>query len=190
VSDVPPGAFPPDSGQHSGPPPPAASTVSAFGRPARWPTFIVLAIALVGMAVAFVGWFRPVPHNNQPPPKPTYSEQQIADAKAKVCAAFAKVDHALDISGARNSGGDPAMQLAVAASGRQVLDAGSRYLLTKLAEEPATPPDLAIAVRQQADSFQELMIGYLDELANSAPEQQPTLKASDEATLTIRRLCK
>ena len=62
----------------------------AFGRPARWPAFTALAIALIGLAVGVVGWFRPVPHNNQPPPKPTYTEQQTADAKAKVCAAFGK----------------------------------------------------------------------------------------------------
>jgi hypothetical protein len=108
-----------------------------------------------------------------------------------VCAAFAKVDHALDLAGARRSNNDdPAMQLAVAVNTRQVLDAGGRYLLTELADEPATPLDLANAVREQANSFQELMVGYLDDLSNSAPEQQPALKASDEATATIRRLCK
>jgi hypothetical protein len=142
--------------------------------------------------VAIVGWLRPLREQSSPsaPPTPSYTDQQVADAKATVCAAFAKVDHALDISGARGNGSDPAMQLAIATSGRQVLDAGSRYLLTKLAEEPATSPDLAKAIRQQADSFQELMIGYLDELSNSDPQQQPALKASDEATATLRRLCK
>lgn len=82
------------------------------------------------------------------------------------------------------------MQLAVADNTRQVLDAGSRYLLTKLAEEPATPPDLAKAVQNQARSFQELMVGFLDDIPNSDPRQQPVLKASDEATATIRQFCK
>jgi hypothetical protein len=112
----------------------------AFGRPARWLTFTALAIVLIGLAVGIVEWFRPVPHNSQPlaPPKPTYTDQQTSHAKAHVCAASRKVDRALDISGARNGGDDRTTQLAVATSGRQVIDGGSRYLLTKLAEEPVT----------------------------------------------------
>jgi hypothetical protein len=201
MSDLPPGAFPPAPDQPWGRPPPTSSTPTAqtpfappiaFRRPARWPTFTALAIALIGIAVGLVGWFRPAPHSDQSPAphKPTYTDQQVADAKTSVCAAFAKVDHALDLAGARTGNDDPTMQLAVATSTRQVLDAGSRYLLTKLAEEPATSSDLATAVQKQANSFQELMVGYLDELTNAAPEQQPALKASDDATSTIRRLCK
>jgi hypothetical protein len=47
---------------------------------------ITLAIALIGVAVGFVGWFRPAPHHDQPPspPKPSYTDQQVATAKAKV----------------------------------------------------------------------------------------------------------
>jgi hypothetical protein len=123
------------------------------------------------------------------PPTPAYTNQQTADAKGTVCAAFAKVDHALDIS-ARNTGDDPATKLAAATSGRQVLDAGSRYLLTKLVEEPAAPPEVAKEVRKFADSSQELVIGYLDGLTNSDADLQPSLSAGDETTLTIRRLCK
>lgn len=162
-------------------------------RALRWPTFASLLVALVAIGLAIGCWFRPPPSTkaSPAPPTPSYTDQQTADAKAHMCAAFAKVDHALDVAGARSGGNDdPTMQLAAATSTRQVLDAGSRYLLTELAEQPATPPDLATAVREQANSFQELMIGYLDELTNTAPEQQPVLKASDDATLTIRRLCK
>jgi hypothetical protein len=164
----------------------------AFRRPARWPTFTALAIALIGVAVGLDGWFRPAPHNNQPsaPPKPTYTDQQTADAKAHMCAAFGKVDHALDVAETRGGGNDPTAKLTAATSARQALDAGSRYLLTKLAEEPATPPDLATAVRNQANSYQESLINYLDGLTNSDADMQPALKAADQATLMIRRLCK
>lgn len=149
-----------------------------------------MAIALISLAVGLVGWFRPTSHNDQRSPKPTYTDQQVANAKANVCAAFAKVDHALDVAEARGGSNDPTAILAAATSERQALDAGSRYLLTKLAEEPATAPDLANAVRNQADSYQESLIDYLDGLTNSDPDIQPALKAADEATLTIRRLCK
>jgi hypothetical protein len=49
------------------------------------------------------------------------------------------------------------------------LDAGSRYLLTKLAEEPATPPDLASAVRNEADAEQAALIEYMNGTTVSAP---------------------
>ncbi|MGH7042836.1 MAG: hypothetical protein ACREFY_11975 [Acetobacteraceae bacterium] len=163
----------------------------AFGRPAHWPAFISLAIALVSLAVGVVGWFRPAPHNNEPPapPKPTYTDQQVTDAKTSVCAAFGKIDHALGVADALRSGAsDSTAQLAVATSTRQVFEVGSRYLLTKLTEEPATPPDLADAVRRLANSYQEAVVGYLADLSDS--ELRPSLNAGDEATLAIRRLCK
>jgi hypothetical protein len=198
MSELPPGAFRPAPGQPWGPPPPNAPAQTqsappmAFRRPARWPAFTALAIALIGLAVGVVGWFRPVAHNAQTsaPPKPTYSGQQTADAKAHVCAAFEKVHHAVDLAHTHVGSTDYTTQLAAAALTHIALDAGSRYLLTKLAEEPATPPDLSTAVRNEANAEQEALIGYLDGLPPSDPAMQPALNASDEATATVRRLCK
>jgi hypothetical protein len=196
-SDIPPGTVPPDSGQHWGPHPSASSYPSiqappvpslAFGRPARWATFTALAIALIALAVGVVGWFRPAQHVNPPPP--TYTAQQSADAKAKVCAAFDKVQRAVGVANAVPHGSDATGQLAAATSMRQVFDAGSRYLLMTLGEAPATPPDLATAVHQEASSLQEGVMGYLDGLTNSDPEMQPLVDANTEAANTIQRLCK
>src|ERR1700760_2068015 len=138
MSELPPS----DPGQHWGPAPP-----TGFGRPSRWPTFIAIAIALIGVVVGFVGWFRPAPHNSQPPPKPTYSAQQTADAKAKVCAAVGKFDRAVSVANALPRGNDP---LVAAINARQIFDIFSRHLLATLDEEPATRADLAAAVRRQA----------------------------------------
>jgi hypothetical protein len=156
--------------------------------PKRWPTYVSLVIAVAAIGLAIACWFRPAP-SGQAPSKTSYTDQQVADAKAKICAAFEKVDHALDVANARGGSSDPTAVLAAATSERQALDAGSRYLLAKLAEEPATPSDLAAAVRNQADSYQESLIDYLDGLTNSDSEMKPTLKAADDATLMIRRLC-
>ncbi|HME80349.1 MAG TPA: hypothetical protein VKI00_33200 [Mycobacterium sp.] len=175
----------PDPSQHWSPLPPAA-----FGRPSRWPTFVTLAIALLGVAVGFVGWFRPAPHNNQPPPKPTYTDQQVASAKADVCAAFAKLERAVTVVNAVPNGSNANEQLASATGTRQVFDVFSRYLLAKLAEEPATPPDLATAVRNQANSLQDALIEYLDGFTKSDSEMQSVVKANTEAAVTIRRSCK
>jgi hypothetical protein len=162
-----------------------------LGRPARWPTFTALAIALIALAVGVAAWFRATPHNNQPPPKPTYTEQQIAEAKAAVCTAFGNVEHALNLADARSNGStDPTAQLAVETSTRQVLDAGGRYLLAKLAAEPATPPELATAIRTQANAYQDVVIGYLDGLNYSDPVLKSAGGTSNQATDTIHGLCK
>jgi hypothetical protein len=144
---------------------------------------------LVGVAVGFVGWFRPVPQDN-PPPKPMYTAQQVADAKAGLCATFGQVDRALVVAANLTGSSDPTVILAVATSTRQVLDVGNRYLLTKLAEEPAAPPDLANAIRRQADAYHKLLIGYLDGLHYGDSELQPAADASVDAANTIKRLCK
>jgi hypothetical protein len=145
-------------------------------------------VALIGIAVGFIGWFRPAPHNNQAPPKPAYTDQQTADAKAKVCAAFGSVHQAVVVTNHRDHGNDPTSILAAATSARQAFDAGSDYLLTTLTDEPATPPDLAKAVRSLATVFQQLTVSYLAEVSDSALD--PLLRAGDDATLTVQRLCK
>jgi hypothetical protein len=159
----------------------------ALGRPARWPTFIALAIALIALAVGLVGWFRPAPHSNQPPPKPTYTQQQIADAKSKVCAAFAKLDRAVGVLNALPNGSD---ELVAAIDTRQVFDVFSRYLLATLSEEPATSADLAAAVREQASSLEEAVIDYQVGLTKSDPEMRSAVDANSASANTIRQLCK
>lgn len=195
-SDMPPGAVPPGPGQHWGPPPAPVSTGSpqtrpvppvAFGRPSRWPTFAALAIALIALAIGLAAWFRATPHNNQPPPKAAYTQQQISDAKAKVCAAFEQVDRALGVANALPNGSDT---LVTALNIRQVFDVGSRHLLATLAEEPATPPDLAAAVRNQAGTLEEAVIDYQDGFSNSDPQMRSVVDANTAATNTIRQLCK
>jgi hypothetical protein len=93
-------------------------------------TFLVIALAVMALAVG--SWFRPLPSTKaSAPPAPTYTDQQVASAKANVCAAFEKIDHAVALSDAEGaSSTDRSAQLA-AALGRQVLDFGSRYLFGK-----------------------------------------------------------
>jgi hypothetical protein len=195
-ADIPPGAVPPDPRQHWGSPPLASSYPSvqappipatALGRPARWPTFAGLAIALIALAVGLVGWFRPVPHTNPPPSKPTYTDQQTADAKAKACGAVEKFDRAVTVGNSLPRDSDT---LVTAINSRQIFDVFSRHLLATLAEEPATPTDLANAVREEASTLEEVVIAYQDGLSNSDPELKPALDASSAAANTIQQLCK
>ena len=44
-------------------------------------------ITLLAVGAAVAAWLRPIPHSTSATPSaPTYSEQQVSDAKAKVCA--------------------------------------------------------------------------------------------------------
>lgn len=162
----------------------------ALRQPPRWHAFSALAIALIALAVGLVGWFRAVPHNDRPAPKPTYTDQQVAAAKANVCAAFGKLERAVDVVNAAPDGSNANEQLASATGTRQVFDVFSRCLLSKLSEEPATPPDLATAVRNEASSLQDAVIEYLAGFTKGDPEMQPVVEANTEAADTIRQICK
>jgi len=158
-----------------------------FRRSSRWPGFTALVIAVIALAVGLVGWFRPATHTDQPPPKTSYSDQQIADAKAKVCADVGKFNRAVSVNNSLPPASDP---VVAAVNSRQIFDVFSRHLLATLTEAPATPPDLAAAVRKLAHTLEEAVIAYEDGLSNSDPEMRPILDASSAAADTIQKLCK
>lgn len=148
---------------------------------------VSLGFALVAAGIAIGAWFRPLPKND-PPPAPTYSSQQVADAKSKVCAAYAKVHSAITASSARDEGTDATSKLAFALNGRQSLLAGSAYLRTTLSHAPAAPAVLTEKVQEITDLYQELVIDYLNSMTDK--EMQPTLQAGDEVALKIEELCR
>lgn len=124
------------------------------------------------------------------PAPPTYTNQQVTQAKTAICTAYQRARQALDIAGARDAGDDPTAQLAVATGTRQALDVGGRYLITILAGEPATAPEVASAVHDLANAYRELTIDYLDGLPNSDPNVDSLRRTTSEAATTIQRLCK
>ena len=147
-------------------------------------------VALVAVGLAIGSWFRPLPSEQAPstPPVPTYTDQRTADAKAYVCAAFAKLDRAVSVGDALPRGSDP---LVAAINSRQMFDVFSRHLLTTLSEEPATPPDLATADSQGARvPLRQVVIADQDGFSNSDPELRPVVDANSAAAETIRQLCK
>jgi hypothetical protein len=143
-------------------------------------------ITLVAVAAAVAAWLRPMPEvKTASPSAPTFNDRQVGDAKSKVCAAYEKIHHASVANSGRSGGDDPTAQLAVAINERQIYEAGSAYLFTTLASEPAAPPDLAAAALKLANVFQALT---LDNLASdpAVPEQN----AANETATRIENLCK
>lgn len=159
--------------------------------PPRWPTFAALAIALVATGLAIVGWFRPTPSPPAPHQTgPTYTQQQIADAKRNVCDAYGLVRAAVSVStNKQGSDGDAfAAKTAIAANGRLALYGGGGYMLEQLSAEPPTPSDLADAVKSLAATFRKLALVDLSEQPESA--QTPLRDSVPILTTKIDGLCK
>jgi hypothetical protein len=148
--------------------------------------FVMFLITLLAVGAAVAAWLRPIPHEpSAKPAAPSYSEQQVADAKSKVCAAIEKVKKANTMNSNRNGGDDPNGQLLIAVNGRQVYVASSQYVLTTLADEPATPAELIAAGHRLANLYQVIA---MDGLASD-----PSQAARDAASATgtsIDGLCK
>jgi hypothetical protein len=149
----------------------------------------VTALAVIG-GIAIGAWFRPLPDSKAPsaPLAPTYTDQQISDAKTNVCAAYQKVHHAVLLASSTKYGDDQVAKQVVAEGGWQALDNGSMYLSTILTDEPAAPSDLAQAVRKLAKVYQLIALDYMTEANQS--ELDSALRTGDEVTGTIERLCK
>jgi hypothetical protein len=181
----PPPTLPASAGQY---PWPSAVSIRP-NAPLRWASFTALAVALLSLGIAVASCFLSTAHSKPTTslPAPTYTDQQILAAKTDVCAGYQQVRRALDAAGARNGGTDPTASLTVATASRQALDVGSRYLLTKLTEAPATNSGLAAAVRKLADLYQQITVSYLADVSEA--EISPLREAADRAVATIAGLC-
>lgn len=129
-------------------------------KPRHWFTILSLAIAVVAVGIAIVGWFRPSLSDDA---SPTFTANEVDDAKANVCTAFRSVrDAVVANTNLVNPGGEePIGALTVAANARVALYAGNGYLRDVLVAEPAAPTELTQAVDSTANTLQQLSIGYL-----------------------------
>src|SRR5690625_4132385 len=188
MADMPPAGLPPTPAA----PPTWTPTPPAPRRTApRWPGFTALGIALVALVVAVAGWFRPP----APPPTdtaPTYSDQQVADAKARACEAFDLVDQGVVLqTGGGEQGGvssEPVMAEAQAANARLSLIAGSAYLRDHVSS--ATPPDLAGGINHLADVLADLGVRYLAGEKDIDPELATLLADGEASFQQIEGFCK
>jgi len=145
--------------------PPQGPPSSSRG-PSRLPTIIAIVIALIAVAVAIAAWFRPAPKAETPAAK-TYSEQEIADAKKAVCDAYERVDRALTATTSKGGGDQTTEDVLIGINVRLALTESAQYLLTRLAENPATPDVLAEAIRDASNAYQDIAIARLGEAPQS-----------------------
>lgn len=144
--------------------PQSSTTASALSVP----TIAALALAVIGIVLAILGWFHPSTSQK-------FSDDQRADAKGKICEAQAVVRQGTQFNTNLQNPvpGDLAGDLAVGTNARLSLFAGGAFLHQNLDANPATPADLSKAVGDMADTLEALSINYL---AGHSPEdavQQP-----------------
>jgi hypothetical protein len=122
---------------------------------------------------------------------PNYSGAQRADAKTKICAATDIVRKGVSLNTNLQAPGGPedvTGSLAVAANARISLYSGGEYLLARL--DPATPPELADAVKKFGNLLMDIGAAATAGQQNSEPEQTARLKDADAANTTLTELCK
>jgi hypothetical protein len=164
--------------------PEKASPPTKRGWKSRWPTFAALAIAVLALAIAALAWFRPV-HSASP----AFTAQQTADAKTNVCTAYAVARQAVVTNThlVNPRANDQIGTLAVAANARLALLGGGAYLRDRLDAEPATPADLAKALKAMAGTMEQLGINYL--AGSTSTAQDPLRNNLDKEITIIHKLC-
>lgn len=162
---------------------------TALGRPvrSRWIAPAGLAAGLVALTLTLVQWFHQPSHGNG---APSFSDQQVKDAKARVCAAYTTVHRAVTINTHLQNppDGGPIGLLTVATSARLALYGGGSYLRDRLTKEPATPEDLAKAVDSLATTLDDLAVNYLADVPGFV--QDPLRHKLDEQLVDVDGRCK
>jgi len=154
----------------------------------RWIAPAGLVAGVVALTLTLVQWFHhPASHGNG---SPSFSDQQVKDAKTSVCAAYTTVHRAVAINTHLQNppGGGPVGSLAAATSARLALYGGGSYLRDRLTKQPATPEDLAKAVESLATTLEDLAVNYLADAPGFV--QDPLRHNLDERLVDVDGRCK
>ena len=156
----------------------------------RWVAPAALVCALI--AIVLSAWALSSPANESitvdaPPEPPPVTDQQIADAEARACAAFYSVRGAVVRQTNADASSGPAGVAAAAANARLALAAGGTYLRAHL--DPVTPPPLALAIGSFAEQLEDIAINQLAGVANDDPAQAARLADADTAMTQLADIC-
>jgi hypothetical protein len=141
-------------------------------------------IALIAVTVAAWTLLRPPPARSPAPA----SGQQIAAAKARACGAYTTVSTAVSLQTHAYLGSRPRRRAG--GRGQRPLSDGRRRRRPASHLDPATPPDLAAAVRSFADGLQDIAMNALARLSSDDPAQAARLRDAEAASARVADLCK
>lgn len=154
----------------------------------HWVSTAALVIALIAIGVATWMLARSPAEPSGTVAEPAVNAQQSDAAKGRVCGAFDIVRKAVSKQTNTDLGRDPAAMEAVAANARLATLGGGDYLLSRL--DPATPPELADAIRGLANDFQDIGMNQLVGVPNSDPAVAELLGRAQTASDHIAFMCK
>ncbi|GAB7070797.1 hypothetical protein [Mycolicibacterium hodleri] len=157
-------------------------------RPQRVVPLVALVLSVIAVGVATWTALRPA---STGPTEPTYTSAQQSDAKTAICSAADTVRRGVSLNtNLQGPGGegDVVGSLAVAANARLSLSDGGQYLITRL--DPATPTDLADAVKQFANTLLDIGAAATAGMPNSDPAQAARLRTADTQNNAVVDRCK
>jgi hypothetical protein len=154
--------------------------LKAWRRTAHWSlltTLPSLVGALTAIGSAFTVALRPV-HGNTPSataPAPTHTDQQVVDADADIRTAHGSLRQVMVVNTNKqvSAGDDFAARYTNAANRHLSFYGGGKHLLDRFAAEPATPPNLANAIKLLAAKFRGITNLYLSESSESPKHLLP-----------------
>ena len=141
-----------------------------------------LVTAVLALAVAVVALLRTLDTG------PEYTDQQRAEATARICEAFQTVRTGVATNTNIEAPDDIAGALAAAANARVALLDGGQYLLARL--DPATPGDLSGEVRRFAGQLMDIGAAATAGVPNDDPVQAARLQDAEAASTAISGRCR
>jgi hypothetical protein len=151
----------------------------------------VIALVLSLIAVGLAAWAAFGPSRKAAPAETAYTASQQGDAKSAICAAADVVRRGISLNTNLQSPGgegDVTGSLAVAANARVSLSDGGHYLIARL--DPATPTELADAVKKFANSLLDIGAAATAGSPNTDPDQAVRLRDADAENSKVTELCK
>lgn len=147
-------------------------------------TVISLVVAVAALVLAAWSLYRSDPGNRD------YDAAQVADAKARACAAVDLVRRGVSLNTnlmPAGGAGDVTGAQAVAANARVSLYDGGQYLIARL--DPATPENLAAKVREFAENLMDIGANATAGVTNDDAAQAQRLKNADDVSASLEELC-
>jgi len=139
-------------------------------------------VAFLACILGVIGWFRPVAPD--PVAAPSYSDEEVAAATAKVCAAFEEAWTAISVTSQAEAGDDTALEYGYAANARLAVLAGGMYLRDKL--DPAVP----VSLDTQFSKFSDSLVAMTVLALTGTPKYDSEYRELKESVVKQRDLLK
>lgn len=158
--------------------------------PRLWRGVTIVAVAFALIATVLSAWslLRPAKSTTAAPvttTAPTFTDQQIADARTRACDAFKLAATAVTLQTHADPGNEPQ---GGAANARLSTLGGGTFLLTRL--DPATPPPLTAEIHSFGNLLQDIGLNQLAGVQNEDPVQTARYNDAGAAEQRIVGLCK